>query len=155
MEKRVIIHEKKEKSIKNRHPWIYSGAVKSFPSFEDGEILPVVSSGGEMLGHAYFNKRCSLVGRMVNFGDTDPLVSLRENMMRAFRSRERHFDDRITNCYRLINAEGDSLPGLVADRYNNVVVVQISTLGMERLKPLVVDIIKSHHFTKSLFFSLN
>jgi 23S rRNA (cytosine1962-C5)-methyltransferase len=155
MERRVVIREKKEKSIKNRHPWIYSGAVKSLPSFEDGEILPVVSSGGEMLGHAYFNKRCSLVGRMVNFDERDPLVSLRENMMKAFRSREEHFDDRMTNCYRLINAEGDRLPGLVADRYSDVVVVQISTLGMERLKPFVVDIIKDYFHPVSIYEKSN
>jgi len=134
----VILEKGKDKAVKNRHPWIFSGAVKYLPEFEDGSLLPVRSAEGELLGTAYFNKRCSIIGRMVSFDETPPLVSVDQNIDRAI-ARRRPFFGAETNAYRLVNGEGDSIPGLVVDQYNEVLVLQVSTLGMERLKTFVVD----------------
>jgi 23S rRNA (cytosine1962-C5)-methyltransferase len=137
----VFLHKGKEKAVKNRHHWIFSGAVKSLPSFfENGSILPVRSADGEFLGHAYFNRECSIIGRMVNFDEKPPLDAIADNLERAIALR-RSFADVSTNAYRLVNGEGDGLPGLIADFYRDVLVLQISTLGMERLKPFVLDLV--------------
>jgi 23S rRNA (cytosine1962-C5)-methyltransferase len=134
----VVLKPGKEKALRNRHHWIFSGAVGRFPDFEDGEILEVLDSAGGHLGAGYFNRKSSIVGRMLSFGGTPPYEALSDNLGRAAALRE-DLLGRSTNAYRVVNGEGDGLPGLVADRYGDVLVLQISTLGMEKLKPFVLD----------------
>ena len=137
----VILHKNKDKAIRNRHHWIFSGAVKSFPSgFENGSILPVRSFEGEHLGYAYFNQECSIIGRMLSFDQTPPLEAIKKSFEEALALRLRFFDEK-TNAFRLVNGEGDNLPGLVVDRYDDILVIQITTLGMEKLKPFLLDIL--------------
>jgi len=134
----VILKKDKDKPIRNRHHWIFSGAVRSLPAFEDGAILPVRSDSGDLLGYAYFNVKSSIIGRMLSFDKTAPLEAVEKNIGEALALRKMlHFEK--TNACRLINAEGDNLPGLIVDRYNDVLVIQIATLGMERLKPLILS----------------
>jgi 23S rRNA (cytosine1962-C5)-methyltransferase len=137
----VVLKQGRDKAVRNRHHWIFSGAVHRFPEFEDGDILAVQSGGGELLGHAYFNRKSSIVGRMVSFGDEPPGTAIRASFERALALRSRFFAPAMTNAVRLINAEGDGLPGLVVDRYDDVLVVQVATLGMEKLKPLVLELL--------------
>jgi 23S rRNA (cytosine1962-C5)-methyltransferase len=137
----AILKPGRDKAIRNHHHWIFSGAVASLPDFENGGILPVRSAGGDLLGHAYFNRKASITGRMVSFGDTTPEDAIRQNVENALELRRRFFDPAVTNACRLINAEGDFLPGLVADLYNDLLVLQIGTLGMEKLKPLILDLL--------------
>jgi 23S rRNA (cytosine1962-C5)-methyltransferase len=128
----------KDKPVRNRHPWIFSGAIGSLPEFENGGILPVLAADGEFLGHAYFNRETSIAGRMLNFDRTPPLEALGANIDTALALRRGFFGPETTAC-RLVNGEGDGLPGLVADIYGDVLVLQISTLGMDRLKPFILD----------------
>jgi len=135
----VILHKNKDKALRNRHHWIFSGAIKRFPpDFENGGILPVRSFDGEHLGYAYFNQKCSIAGRMLSFDETPPLEAVKKSIEDAIVLRAQLFDEK-TNAFRLINGEGDNLPGLVVDRYADVLVVQIATLGMEKLKPFLVE----------------
>ncbi len=64
MHRNVVLKPGKEKALRNRHPWIFSGAVASLPSFENGEVLPVYSSSGEFLAKAYFHLENSICGRV-------------------------------------------------------------------------------------------
>lgn len=137
----VVLKPGRDKAVKNRHHWIFSGAIHRLPEFEDGAILPVQSSSGQLLGHGYFNRRSSITGRMLSFGDEPPGVAIRRSLEEALALRRRFFDPRVTNAMRLVNAEGDSLPGLVADVYDDVLVLQVATLGMEKLKPLIVELL--------------
>lgn len=134
----VILRKGKDKAVRNRHHWIFSGTVSRMPEGEDGEIHPVMSHDGDLLGHAYINSRCSIVGRMLSFGKEDPLKAVAGNIESAVKLR-RLFFDKDTNAYRLINGEGDRLPGLVADLYDDILVIQVATLGMEKLKPFLLD----------------
>jgi 23S rRNA (cytosine1962-C5)-methyltransferase len=133
----VILKEGRDKAVRNRHHWIFSGAVGRLPEFEPGDILPVRSAAGELLGHAYFNPRSAIVGRLLSFGETPPLEAVEASIDGALALRSRLLADE-TNACRLINGEGDGLPGLVVDRYDDILVVQIATLGMEKLKPRVI-----------------
>jgi len=137
--KAVVLKPGRDKAIRHRHHWIFSGAVRDLPDFEDGAVLPVRASDGELLGHGYFNRKSSITGRMVSFGEEPPEAAVRRSLDRALALRDRSFDPAVTNARRLVNAEGDGLPGLVADLYDDVLVLQVATLGMEKLKPLVVD----------------
>mgnify|MGYP001059033014 CR=1 FL=1 len=135
----VVLKPGRDKAVRNRHHWIFSGAIRSLPDFEDGAVLPVRSSSGDLLGHGYFNRRSSIAGRMIGFGAEPPEAALRGSVGRAVALRAGLFDPASTNAFRLVNAEGDGLPGLVADLYGDVLVVQVATLGMERLKPIVLE----------------
>lgn len=138
---KVILKPKREKSLLARHPWIFSGAIASLPSFEDGAILPVESASGQMLGYGYFNKRSQITGRMLSFETGDPLSALERHIDQAIQMRKQ-FIGNCTNAIRLINAEGDLLPGLIVDQYDDVLVVQVSTLGMDKLKGQIVSILQ-------------
>lgn len=137
----IILKPGKEKPIRNRHHWIFSGAIQHYPEkFENGQIYPVFSTQKELLGSAYFNQKCSIAGRMLSFGKANALESIKKNVLEAIALRKSFFKAGVTNAYRLINGEGDGLPGLIIDQYDNVLVFQINTLGMEKLKPFLIDI---------------
>lgn len=138
---KIILKKDKEKAIKNRHHWIFSGAVAQAPAYEDGAILPVYSSSEELLGSAYFNSKAQIVGRMLTFDNTPAEEAVSASLKASLALRREWFDSSGTNAYRLVNAEGDRLPGLVIDQYADCLVIQISTLGMEKLKPLIVKIL--------------
>ncbi|MFH1790931.1 MAG: class I SAM-dependent rRNA methyltransferase [Candidatus Omnitrophota bacterium] len=134
----VTLKKGKEKAIKNRHHWIFSGAIQFMPDFEDGRILPVRSCDNEFLGLAYFNRKSSITGRMICFENVSPEDAVQAAVKRARELRSKLFDNG-TNAYRLINGEGDGMPGLIVDVYGSVLVLQIATMGMDKLKPAVLD----------------
>jgi 23S rRNA (cytosine1962-C5)-methyltransferase len=137
----LVLHKSKDKAVRNRHHWIFSGAAKHLPSgIEEGSLLPVRSAEGELLGHAYINTKCSILARMVSFGAEPPLEAVRRNIERAWALRGMLFGED-TNAFRVVHGEGDGLPGLVVDKYADVCVLQVATLGMEKLKPLVLRIL--------------
>lgn len=140
----VILKPGRDKALRQRHHWIFSGAVQSLPDFEDGDILPVYASDGQQVGSGYFNRRSGIIGRILTFDSTPPLEALNKKLMSALKLRHETLDLTQTTGYRLINAEGDGIPGLIVDVYDQVVVMQSSTLGIDRLKPWIVDWINSH-----------
>jgi 23S rRNA (cytosine1962-C5)-methyltransferase len=139
----VVLKPGRDKAVRNRHHWIFSGAIRDLPDFADGDILAVQSSSGDLLGHGYFNRQSAITGRLIAFGSEPPEAAVRASLERALALRRAFFDPALTNAHRVVNAEGDGLPGLVADLYDDVLVLQIATLGMEKLKPLVLDVLRS------------
>ena len=139
MSKQVILKAGKEKSLKRRHPWIFSGAVEIYPAFENGEVLSVVSSKGEFLAKAFFHRERSLAGRVLSFKDEPLEEVILKRLKEALALRTALINEHLTNAYRLINAEGDGLPGLIVDRYADVLVLQVNTLGMWKLKERIVE----------------
>jgi len=150
----VILQPGKDKAIRNHHHWIFSGAVKTLPAFENGSLLPVRSADGEFLGQAYFNKECSIIGRMVSFDDSPPLEVIEKNLGQAVALREAFFEAS-TNAYRLVNGEGDKIPGLIVDRYRDVLVLQVSTLGLEKLKPFILEVLTRLTAPRSIYEKSN
>ena len=133
---RVVLKPGKEKSLLQRHPWIFSGAIATRPPHGPGELFSVYSFNGTLLGSGYFHPENSIAGRMVTFTADNPLEAIREKLKAAFDLRNRLVP---LMARRLVNAEGDGLPGLIIDQYNDVVVMQIQTAGMERLKSFLVQ----------------
>lgn len=141
MKQRVILKPGKEKAILHRHHWIFSGAIQTLPTFQDGEFLPVYSSKDQFLGTGYFNRQSSIIGRMISFDQTPYLQAIEERLDQAYLFRSTLFDPTQTNAFRWINGEGDGLPGLVIDVYDRTVVLQISTKGMNQLREWIVEYI--------------
>jgi len=128
----------REKSVHSFHRWIFSGAIASYPSnFENGSIYPIYTASGQLLGHGYFNRNCSLAGRVLSFGPEDPFEALRKNLVKALQLRRSLCPQ--SEAFRLINGESDHLPGLIVDCYGPGLVIQVSTLGLEKLKPWLLE----------------
>jgi 23S rRNA (cytosine1962-C5)-methyltransferase len=125
--------------LQNRHHAIFKSAIGRVPAAEDGDIVEVKSSTGEFLCYATYNSKAYICGRAISFEQRDPLVSLKEAMRDSIELRAKFLKDEDTTACRLINAEGDGIPGLIIDRYGDVLVVQCTTLGMDRLREWVAD----------------
>ncbi len=139
----VVLKPGKDKAVRQRHHWIFSGAIASYPKkFSNGSVVPVFDSGGELLGRGYFNKQLSLAGRMLCFDDRPLDQVLADSLRQAIKLREQLFSGGETTAYRLVNGEGDNLPGLIVDRYGDIFVLQIGTLGMERLEAKIVELLR-------------
>ncbi|MGZ5438802.1 MAG: class I SAM-dependent rRNA methyltransferase, partial [Candidatus Aminicenantales bacterium] len=80
-----------------------------------------------------------------------PEAAIRRSVERALALRAEFFAPAVTNARRLVNAEGDGLPGLIADLYDDVLVLQIATLGMEKLKPLIIELLTGALKPRTIF----
>lgn len=147
----VILKPGKEKAIRNWHHWIFSGAIASSPKVMNGEIYPVYSSTKELLGSAYFNSHSSITGRMVSFDQAPAQQAIEQSLENAISLRKELFKDSDTTAYRLVNGEGDKLPGLVVDQYDTILVIQIATLGMEKMKPWLLDFLINRLKPKAIY----
>lgn len=116
--------------LRNRHHAIYRSAVLQAPAVEDGAIVRVVASDGTFLCYATYNSTAYICGRAVAFQDGEPMSQIKHAIEKAVELRGLFFADG-TNAYRLVNAEGDGIPGLIVDRYDRTLVVQLTTLGMD------------------------
>ena len=156
-EKKVFLKKDKERVVlQNRHPWIFSGAIDSVPvDFSSGDIASLYSYEGEFLAIAYFHLENSLSGRILSFEKKTVEVILKEKIQAAFAFRQALFDKMSTNCFRGINAEEDGLPGLIVDFYDGVLVLQINTCGMEKLRSLLVEILVSVLSPRSIYEKSN
>lgn len=138
----VILKPGKEKPVLQKHHWIFSGAIQKLPPFQDGDFLSVYSSKEELLGSGYFNRQSSIIGRMVSFDSTPPIEAIEARLIAALQLRNNLINKTETNAYRLVNGEGDGLPGLVIDIYDKVAVIQISTLGMDKFRDRLVEFLE-------------
>ncbi len=140
----MVLASGRERAVLSRHQWIFSGAVQSIDhSAQNGDCIDIVSSIGEFLGIAFLNRTSSIVGRMLSFDKISVEEALHENLLKAFAFRKKLFGDLSGKMCRLVNAEADMLSGLVVDLYDTTAVIQISSLGMEKYKGLILDILKA------------
>jgi 23S rRNA (cytosine1962-C5)-methyltransferase len=150
---KVFLKRGKERIIElNRHPWIFSGAIDTFSKgFSSGDIASVYSHEGNFLALAYFHLDNSLSGRILSF-EQKPIQEILTGKIRSALSfRKKMFNLEKTNAFRCINAEEDGLPGLIVDLYDDVVVLQINTLGMEKLRPILLPILVKEFTPRSIY----
>jgi 23S rRNA (cytosine1962-C5)-methyltransferase len=140
----LILKPERGRSALRRHPWIFSGAVgKIRGEPKEGEIVEVLSSDGSFLALGHFGEG-SISARLFSFERVDPDERFwRERFTRAYLVRK-HLGlagNGSTNAYRLINAEGDGLPGLVVDIYGETAVIQCHSEGMVRNAKMFSEIV--------------
>ena len=137
---RLHLRSGKDHPVRLGHPWIFSGAIKDLDAkVEPGSIAHLYAADGDFLGVAYVNPRCTIAARML--ARTEQAIDaafLRRRVAAALALRRRTVADN-TTAYRLINGEGDQLPGVLVDRYGDVLVVQCLTAGAERLQHWLLD----------------
>lgn len=138
--KKVFLKKDREKLWLSGHPWIYSGAVdKIEQNIIPGSIVEVFNHKNEFIGYGHYNKNSKIIVRML---EHDKNVSIDANwynqkIKQAYELRMGLNID--SNAFRLIHSESDFLPGLIIDYFNDYVILQISTLGMERDKEFIIQ----------------
>lgn len=140
----LILAAGREKSVLNRHPWLFSGGiarVEGQPA--PGDVVRVVDARGRALALAYYNPHSQIRGRILTWNPDERIDDSfwLERIRRAIRGRERLKLTPHTTAYRLINAEADGLPGLVVDRYGEFLVLQSGTMGIEKRKAQLVRLL--------------
>jgi len=145
---KVLLKRGREKPVLNRHPWIFSGAIKRIEGeVADGDVVTVADYQGLFLARGYLNRRSQITVRLLTWDEGEVIGGdfWRRRLERAFASRRALAEDpstkaRLSTAYRLVNAESDLLPGLIVDRYGDYLVVQFLTLGIERWKAELVGL---------------
>jgi 23S rRNA (cytosine1962-C5)-methyltransferase len=137
----LYLKRREDRRLRAGHPWIYSNEVdverSPLGAFEPGQCAEVRAHEGWALGMAYVNPHTLIAARLYSRRPGEALDQdlLERRIGRALALRERLFD---RPGYRLVFGESDELPGLVADRYGELLVVQIGTAGMERVRTQVL-----------------
>ena len=150
--KKMIIKSGREKSLLRRHPWIFSGAMNSVDTgVESGDFVRVEAADGRFLAHAAFSEKSQIIARVMSFNENDVIDEdfFRKRIGDAVRHRGAIPHE--TNAMRLIHAESDGLPGLIADRYGDVVVMQLSTAGIDRQRDLLARLLMDATQAKTIY----
>ncbi|TAF64432.1 MAG: class I SAM-dependent rRNA methyltransferase [Cytophagales bacterium] len=139
----LVLKSGREKSILNQHPWIFSGAVKQLPNAENGEIVEVRDNHQQILGYGFFSPKSQIICRMFQFGNTIfqtfDAHYWAQKIENAYLMRKKYVLNAHTTTCRLLHAEGDGIPGIIADMYDKVLVVQVLTKGVERIFGLLLE----------------
>lgn len=137
----VILKPRKESRLALGHLWIYTGEIAKIDGqASDGAIVDVRSLRGQWLGRGFINPKSTLTVRLLTTRpeEIDRIFFLRR-LQDAMAYRGRVVDG--TSAYRVVYGEGDLLPGLIVDRYGDVLVLQTLALGMDVRKALLVDLL--------------
>jgi len=137
----IKFRPRKEKRMLSGHPWIYQAEIGDIDQgILDGDTAEIRDHRGRFLGRGYVNRKSQIVSRVLTYDET-PVdeAMIRERITQAVSFREQVVRD--TNACRLIYSESDRLPGIIVDRYDKVLVVQFMTLGMERWKEPILNIL--------------
>jgi 23S rRNA (cytosine1962-C5)-methyltransferase len=136
----VVLKPGRDKSLRQRHPWIFSGAIDRVDGApESGSTVGVTSHDGEWLAWAAYSPTSQIRARVWSFdvATTIDAAFFDNRIARAIAARAPLLDA-LHNGVRLVHGESDGLPGLIADRYDDVAVVQLLAAGAERWRDEIV-----------------
>ena len=136
----LFLRSGKDRPIRQGHPWVFSGALRELdPSLPPGAIVRLCAADGAPLGVGYVNPGCTIAVRLLSRRDEPIDARFVAGRVAAAAALRRRVVGADTDAYRLINGEGDGLPGVLVDRYADVLVIQLLTAGADQLKPLLLS----------------
>jgi 23S rRNA (cytosine1962-C5)-methyltransferase len=134
----VALSEGEDERLRDGHLWVYANEIaEAGGGFSDGDLVWVKDSLGHKLGTGFVNRASKIAVRLLTRGATSPMSEaiLKERLGAAI-ARRQHLT---CDARRLVNSEGDLLPGLVIDQYRDAIAIQTQTLGWETRRDLVVE----------------
>ena len=141
---KIILKSGKEQSIRRYHPWIFSGAIKKiYGKPLEGDIVTLFDNQDNFLAVGHYQPG-SIAVRILSFEDIEPDTEFFSERIRSaieFRRSLGLIDNNSVNVFRLVHGEGDNLPGLIADYYNGVIVMQSHSVGMYRIRKEIAGIL--------------
>jgi 23S rRNA (cytosine1962-C5)-methyltransferase len=139
----VLIRPGEADRVLAGHPWIYAGSVLRLTApAADGELVQVKDHRQRFLGTGFYNSKSKIHVRLLSPErvEINPQFFV-ERILAAWAVRKRHLAG--ATSFRVVNAESDFLSGLIIDKYEDVLVIQISSLGMEQRKAMIVEALQS------------
>ncbi|WP_432821040.1 class I SAM-dependent rRNA methyltransferase [Trichloromonas sp.] len=136
---RLVLRSGHDRRVRSGHPWIFSNEIDHIePESAAGEAVEVFSSRGDFLGTAYTNPHSLIAARLLSRRreSIDTPDFFRQRIQAALDHRLGVYPDE--TALRIVHGEGDELPGLVVDRYGDVLSIQLLTLGMEQRRPAIL-----------------
>jgi len=140
----LVLKPGRERSVIQRHPWIFSGAVERVEGDAgNGETLAVTAHDGGWLAWAAYSPASQIRARIWSWKPDERIDEgfFRERLRRAIALRDTAIPPGETDAYRLVHAESDGLPGLIVDRYQDVLVTQFLSAGAERWKETIINLL--------------
>ncbi|MHB0972063.1 MAG: class I SAM-dependent rRNA methyltransferase [Thermoanaerobaculia bacterium] len=150
--RRLLLRPGKERALSNRHPWIFSGAIAREEGPPDAAIGDLIDARGTRLATGFYSSASQIRLRALTFDSEDLTPDLLRARIAASIARRAPLAAGGSDAYRLVNAEGDDLTGLVVDRYGDAVVVEITSAGLDRLRGLVADTLRAGLAPRSIYF---
>ncbi|MDP4207714.1 MAG: class I SAM-dependent rRNA methyltransferase [Bacteroidota bacterium] len=142
---KIILKSGKEQSLLRFHPWVFSGAIKKIEgSPAEGDLVEVFSVSNDFLAIGHYQVG-SIAVRIVSFSQVDINdLFWKTKLQKAFQMRKSIglAENPQTNVYRLVHGEGDGLPGLIIDIYNDTAVMQMHSIGMYRIREQLAKALK-------------
>lgn len=130
---KIVLKSGKDQSLRRYHPWVFSGAIKKiYGEVQEGDYVEVYNNKDEFLGLGHYQP-ASIAVRIISFQPIQPDENFWRNKIQKaidFRKNYKFLNDDSTNVFRLIHAEGDQMPGLIADYYHGTLILQMHSIGM-------------------------
>ena len=136
----VTLRKTRETRVRGGHPWIYASEIEKVDgAFENGDIVDVADFRGKFIGRGFYNPQSQISLRVLTRRD-EPCdrAFFARRISDAWEYRKQLCDP--LSC-RLIYSESDFLPGLVVDKYGDILVLQSLSLGIERIKDMIADLL--------------
>lgn len=139
---KITVTHKAELSILSGHPWIYNTELTNAEPYTNGELVDVLNPHGSYLGTGFINDHSKIRIRLIsrNANDTFDEAFYERRLRYAWEYRKAVMGAD-TSCCRIIFGEADSFPGLTVDRFNNILVTQTLSLGIEEIKPVLFPLL--------------
>ncbi|MEM7348936.1 MAG: class I SAM-dependent rRNA methyltransferase [Chloroflexota bacterium] len=140
----VILKKDKEKPFKNRHPWVFSGAINRVEGKpENGDVVDVWNNRARFVARGIYNDKSQIRVRLLTWNANDQINIdfWRRRLRRAIAGRQALIMSPQTDAYRLVHSEADGMPGLIVDQYGPWLVVQFLSLAVERYRTDIVDVL--------------
>src|SRR5579871_4356271 len=137
----VFLKPERDATVRGGNPWIFSRAIERLEpaTIAAGSLVEVHDAAGALIGLGYYNPATTIAVRMLAWGETPALPELIAHRLKdALALRELVVNEH-SDCYRLINGEGDGLAGVVIDRYGDALVAQLLTAGADRMRDELVS----------------
>ena len=139
----IKISKKAESSVLQGHPWVYDGELKEITGTpENGELVDVLGSSGQYLGTGLYNDNSKIKIRIISRNANDKFdTAFFERRIRYAWDYRKTVMGNDTNCCRVIFGEADTFPGLTVDKFNDILVTQTLSLGIEKRKDIIFPLL--------------
>ena len=153
MQNTIILKEGREKSLLRHHPWVFSKALENEDlKLDRGTIVTVVSHEGAFLGYGVYSPKSQIRVRMLSFDENNKINDeLIDSRIKNACDLRKNLIARGNDGVRLVSSEGDFLPGLIVDKYNEFIVISISSSCMEIFYDVICNTFKELYPEASLY----
>jgi 23S rRNA (cytosine1962-C5)-methyltransferase len=139
--KKITVSKEAISKLKSLFCWVYQNELATPPKdLGDGEVVEIYTASGEYLATGYYNSKSVITVRVLSFEKVDINSDFLEQRLQTAINKRKTISKK-SNAYRLVHSEADMLSGLIVDFYNGFIAIQINTLGMEKHRSLIIELL--------------